>query len=66
MRHLFQSVLDDLKALKRYVLNAYQETGYDTTNDFEFDFTFEKTILFTITIMTTVKKTSIIPWKILF
>ena len=47
-------MLDDLKALKRYVLDAYDETGYDTTNDFEFDFTFEKTILFTITIMTTV------------
>ena len=51
---LFQSVLDDLRALKRYVLDAYSETGYDTTDDFEFAFTFEKTVLFTITIMTTV------------
>jgi len=48
------SVLDDLRALKRYVLDAYSETGYDTTDDFEFAFTFEKTVLFTITIMTTV------------
>ena len=47
-------MLDDLKALKRYVLDAHSETGYDTTNDFEFDFTFEKTILFTITNMTKV------------
>ena len=53
-------MLDDLKALKRYVLDAYDETGYDTTNDFEFDFTFEKTILFTITIMTTVKCLNIV------
>jgi len=48
------SVLDDLKALKRFVLTAYDEAGYDTTDDFEAAFTFEKTVLFTITIMSTV------------
>lgn len=49
-----QSVLDDLKALKRYVLTAHSETGYDATDKFTRQFTFEKTVLFTITIMSTV------------
>ena len=56
--------MDDLKALKRFVLTAYDEAGYDTTDDFEAAFTFEKTVLFTITIMSTVKKFDLILLKI--
>jgi len=48
-----QAVLDDLHALRRYVLTAIDD-GYDTTDDWSRDFTFDSTILFTITIMSTV------------
>lgn len=44
----------DLNALKRFVITANSESGYDTTNDFTRDFTFDMSVLFTITIMTTV------------
>lgn len=56
-----QSVLDDLKALKRFVLTANSENGFDGTDDFERQFTFEKTVLFTITIMSTVGYGHIFP-----
>ena len=57
LHHPFlQAVLDDLSSLKRYILTAYSETGYDGTRDFEPDFTFDKTVLFTITIMSTVSQ----------
>ena len=52
MNH-FKAVLDDLHALRRYVLTAIDD-GYDTTDDWSRDFTFDSTILFTITIMSTV------------
>ena len=45
----------DLNALKRFVITANSESGYDTTNDFTRDFTFDMSVLFTITIMTTVR-----------
>jgi len=48
------AVLDDLTALKRYILDAHSEAGYDGTRDFSRDFSFESTVLFTITIMSTV------------
>jgi len=56
-----QSVLDDLKALKRFVLTANSENKYDATDEFERQFTFEKTVLFTITIMSTVGYGHIFP-----
>jgi len=49
-----QSVKDDLVALRRYVLTKIDEDGYDATDEFTRDFTFESTVLFTITIMSTV------------
>ena len=67
--HLSQAVLDDLTALKRYILDAHSEVGhdllisffkwlfkagYDGTRDFSRAFSFESTVLFTITIMSTV------------
>ena len=45
---------DDLVALRRYVLTKIDEDGYDATDEFTRDFTFESTVLFTITIMSTV------------
>jgi len=48
------AVLDDLTALKRYILDAHSEAGYDGTRDFSRAFSFESTVLFTITIMSTV------------
>jgi len=58
------AVLDDLTALKRYVLDAYDSAGYDGTDDYTRDFTFESTILFTITIMSTVGYGHIAPQTI--
>jgi len=49
-----EAVTADLNALKRFVITANSESGYDTTNDFTRDFTFDMSVLFTITIMTTV------------
>ena len=49
-----QAVTADLNALKRFVITANSESGYDTTNEFTRDFTFDMSVLFTITIMTTV------------
>jgi len=48
------AVLDDLTALKRYILEAQAEAGYDGSRDFERAFSFQSTVLFTITIMSTV------------
>jgi len=49
-----QAVYTDLVMLKDYVLTANSDVGFDATDDFERDFTFESALLFTITIMTTV------------
>jgi len=49
-----EAVYIDLQTLKNYVLKANEDVGYDATDDFERDFTFEKALLFTITIMSTV------------
>jgi len=49
-----EAVTADLNALKRFVITANSESGYDTTNEFTRDFTFDMSVLFTITIMTTV------------
>ena len=48
-----QAVLDDIHALRRFVLTAVDD-GYDTTDDWVRDFELDSTILFTITIMSTV------------
>ncbi|XP_023330975.1 TWiK family of potassium channels protein 7 [Eurytemora carolleeae] len=48
------AVYQDLKALERFVLEAANEYGYDGTDEFSRDFSFASSILFTITIMTTV------------
>ena len=37
------------------MITANSESGYDTTNEFTRDFTFDMSVLFTITIMTTVR-----------
>lgn len=50
-----QAVLDDIHALRRFVLTAIDD-GYDTTDDWTRDFAFDSTVLFTITIMSTVSK----------
>ena len=50
---LLQAVLDDIHALRRFVLTAVDD-GYDTTDDWVRDFELDSTILFTITIMSTV------------
>jgi len=47
------AVLDDIHALRRFVLTAIDD-GYDTTDDWTRDFAFDSTVLFTITIMSTV------------
>ena len=52
----------DLNALKRFVITANSESGYDTTNDFTRDFTFDMSVLFTITIMTTVRDVMVKIW----
>ena len=49
-----QAVLEDMHALKRFVLTENSETGYDATDGFDRAFTLPSSILFTITIMTTV------------
>jgi len=49
-----EQVRADLKAMERYVLEAHQTYGYDGTLEYEREFSFESTLLFTVTIMTTV------------
>jgi len=49
-----QAVLEDLQALRRHVLTQIDENGYDGTYEFTRDFTFDMSVLFTITIMSTV------------
>ena len=46
------------------MLDAYDSAGYDGTDDYTRDFTFESTILFTITIMSTVGYGHIAPQTI--
>lgn len=53
-RNCVQAVLEDMHALKRFVLTENSETGYDATDGFDRAFTLPSSILFTITIMTTV------------
>lgn len=47
-------VRTDLKALERYVIEANNEYGYNGKLEYDRQFSFENTLLFTITIMTTV------------
>jgi hypothetical protein len=35
-------VVDDLAALERYVMNAYESVGYDTTMEYDRHFVFDR------------------------
>jgi len=48
------AVLQDLKALERFIIEAVNDAGYDGTMEYSRDFSFESALLFTVTIMTTV------------
>ena len=44
----------DLDTLKKFIISYHHEYGYDGTEDWEYDWTFAKAFLFTVTIMTTI------------
>lgn len=48
------AVLGDLETLKHFVIRYNGEYGYDETDDFNYSWTLAKSLLFTVTIMTTV------------
>jgi hypothetical protein len=43
-----------LDTLKKFVVDYYNQYGYDTTSDWSYSWTFSKALLFSITIMTTI------------
>ena len=47
----------DLDTLKKFVISYHHDYGYDGTEDWEYDWTFAKAFLFTVTIMTTIGDT---------
>ena len=50
-----EKVEDDLRMLTSFVINATRDYGYDgQIEGWEYDWTFPKALLFTITIMTTI------------
>ena len=46
----------DLDTLKKFVISYHNDYNYDMTEDWEYDWTFPKAFLFTVTIMTTIGK----------
>ena len=49
-----KAVYADLDTYKKFVVTYYNEYNYDMTDEWDYDWTFPKALLFTITIMTTV------------
>ena len=49
-------VIEDMDALKAFIIEYHNEYGYDTTNDWNYSWTFSKALLFTVTIITTIGK----------
>jgi len=49
-----ETVYNDLDTLKKFVINYHHEYGYDMTEDWDYDWVMSKSLLFTITIMTTI------------
>ena len=45
-----------MDALKAFIIEYHNEYGYDTTNDWNYSWTFSKALLFTVTIITTIGK----------
>ena len=46
----------DLDTLKKFVISYHNDYNYDMTEDWEYNWTFPKAFLFTVTIMTTIGK----------
>lgn len=46
----------DLETLKNFVIQYNSDYGYDGTEDWDYSWTFAKSLLFTVTIMTTIGK----------
>ncbi len=51
---LFSQVKGDLDTLKQFVVSYNDQYDYDTTEDWEYRWTFAKALLFTVTIITTI------------
>jgi hypothetical protein len=51
-----EAVYADLDTLKKFVVTYHSDYNYDMTEEWDYDWTFPKAFLFTITIMTTVGK----------
>ena len=47
-------VYQDLVTLKNFVIEYYNDYSYDMTEDWDTSWTFAKSLLFTVTIMTTI------------
>jgi hypothetical protein len=54
-------VKGDLDTLKLFIVDYATDFKYDTTDNWEYSWTFSKALLFTITIMTTIGKIKIFP-----
>ena len=51
-----KAVYADLDTYKKFIVTYYNDYNYDMTDEWDYDWTFPKALLFTITIMTTVGK----------
>ena len=52
-------VYQDLVTLKNFVIEYYNDYSYDMTEDWDTSWTFAKSLLFTVTIMTTIGETNL-------
>lgn len=58
-------VYQDLETLKNFVIQYNGDYGYDMTEDWDYSWTFPKSLLFTVTIMTTIGERRNVPKGIL-
>lgn len=53
---LQNQVFGDLETLKHFVIQYHNDYGFDMTTEWDYSWTLAKSLLFTVTIMTTVGK----------